>query len=157
MQSKNKLINFLKKFWKMSEHLQQGTCMPSHVWLFATRWTIAHQASLSMGIFQARILEQAAMPFSRVSSQPRDWMQISQVVGGFFYHLSHQGSPILGVMAPIRRQNTDLMFTFKRSVNVIVIPKEDDLCILCSDIPFQRTNTIWLKIVNHDLNYHDSR
>ena len=60
----------------------------------------------------------------------------------FFYHLSHQGSPILGVMAPIRRQNTDLMFTFKRSVNVIVIGKEDDLCILCSDIPFQRTNTI---------------
>ena len=60
-----------------------------------------------------------------------------------FYHLSHQGNPILGVIAPIRRQNTDLMFTFKRSVkinkrrvNVIVIPKEDDVCILCSDIPF---------------------
>ena len=41
-------------------------------WLFATPWTIACQASLSMGILQARILEWIAMPSSRASSQPRD-------------------------------------------------------------------------------------
>ena len=39
---------------------------------FAAPWTVAHQALLSMGIFQARILEWVAMPFSRASSQPRD-------------------------------------------------------------------------------------
>ena len=39
----------------------------SHVWLFATSWTIAHQASLS-GILQARILEQVATSSSRGSS-----------------------------------------------------------------------------------------
>ena len=31
----------------------------------ATPWTIAHQAPLSMGILQARILEWVAMPSSR--------------------------------------------------------------------------------------------
>ena len=40
-------------------------------------WTVAHQASLSMGILQARILEWVAMPFSRRSSQPRDWTWVS--------------------------------------------------------------------------------
>ena len=42
---------------------------------------------------QARILEWVAFPFSRRSSQPRDWTQVSHTVGGFFYQLSHKGSP----------------------------------------------------------------
>ena len=33
----------------------------SHVGLFATPWTVAHQAPLSMGILQARILEWVAI------------------------------------------------------------------------------------------------
>ena len=37
-----------------------------------TLWTVTHQASLSMGILQARILESVAIPSSRGSSQPRD-------------------------------------------------------------------------------------
>ena len=44
----------------------------SHVWLFVTPWSIIHQAPLSMGILQVRILEWVAMPSSRGSSQPRD-------------------------------------------------------------------------------------
>ena len=36
------------------------------------------------GIFQARILEWGAFPFSRVSSQPRDPIQVSHIKGGFF-------------------------------------------------------------------------
>ena len=51
----------------------------SHVWLFVTPRTVAHQAPLSMGILQARILEWVAMPSSRGSSQPRDWTHVSQV------------------------------------------------------------------------------
>ena len=43
----------------------------SRVQLFATPWTVAPQALLSVGILQARILEWAAMPSSRGSSQPR--------------------------------------------------------------------------------------
>ena len=38
-----------------------------NVRLFATPWTVAHQAPLSMGILQARILEWVAMPSSRGS------------------------------------------------------------------------------------------
>ena len=36
------------------------------------------------GILQARILEGVAIPFSRESSQPRDWTQVSSIAGGFF-------------------------------------------------------------------------
>ena len=36
------------------------------------------------GIIQARILEWVAFPFSRRSSQPRDWTQVSHTAGGFF-------------------------------------------------------------------------
>ena len=36
------------------------------------------------GILQARILECVAFPFSRGSSQPRDWTQVSHIAGGFF-------------------------------------------------------------------------
>ena len=56
----------------------------SCVWIFATPWTIALQAPLSMGILRARILEWVAMPSSRGSSQPRDWTQVSCIAGRFF-------------------------------------------------------------------------
>ena len=36
------------------------------------------------GIFQARILEWVAFPFSKGSSQPRDWTPVSYIAGGFF-------------------------------------------------------------------------
>ena len=36
------------------------------------------------GILQARMLEWVAFPFSRGSSQPRDWTQVSHTEGGFF-------------------------------------------------------------------------
>ena len=46
---------------------------------FATPWTVAHQAPLSVGILQARTLEWVAMPSSRGSSQPRDRIHYSYV------------------------------------------------------------------------------
>ena len=49
-----------------------------------TPWTVAHQAPLSVGILQARILECVAMPSSRRYSQPRDPTQVSHIAGGFF-------------------------------------------------------------------------
>ena len=47
-------------------------------------WTVAHQAPLSMGILQARILEWVDISSSRVSSQPWDWIQVSHIAGRFF-------------------------------------------------------------------------
>ena len=36
------------------------------------------------GILQARTLEWVAFPFSKGSSQPRDWTQVSRIAGGSF-------------------------------------------------------------------------
>ena len=47
-------------------------CVFSHVWLFETTWAVAHQAPLSMESFQARVLKQIAVSYSRGSSCPRD-------------------------------------------------------------------------------------
>ena len=44
------------------------------------------------GILHSRILEWVAFPFSRGSSQPRGRTQVSCIVGGFLYQLSHKGS-----------------------------------------------------------------
>ena len=55
----------------------------SHVWLFETLFCSA-QGNPIHGILQARILEWVAFPFSRGSSLPRDWTQVTQIVGRFF-------------------------------------------------------------------------
>ena len=50
--------------------------------LLSAKHAVAHQAPLSMGIFQARILEWVAVPISRGSSQPRD--RTPALAGRFF-------------------------------------------------------------------------
>ena len=42
--------------------------------------------SNSLQPLQARILEWVAISFSRGSSQPRDWTQVSRIAGGFFIY-----------------------------------------------------------------------
>ena len=56
----------------------------SRIWLFVTTWTEAHQAPLSMDSSRQRILEWVAISFSRGSSWPRDWTQVSHISGRFF-------------------------------------------------------------------------
>ena len=52
----------------------------SHVWLSAIPWTIAYDIGSSLpGIFQAEVLEWLAISFSRGSSQPKDWTQVSHI------------------------------------------------------------------------------
>ena len=55
-----------KKKWQ--EYAEGEVKSLSHVRLFATLWTVAHQDPLVSGILQARILEWAAVSFSRGSS-----------------------------------------------------------------------------------------
>ena len=45
-------------------------------------------------ILQARIVEWVAVPFSRGSSQPRDWTQVSHIVGRFFTSQGHTESEV---------------------------------------------------------------
>ena len=86
----------------------------SHVWLCYPMDCSLPVSSLH-GIFQTRILEWVAMPYSRGSSQPRDWTGVSCVsctVSGYSLPLSHQGSPYSTSMCP----NT--MHSFRFSVYV---------------------------------------
>ena len=76
-----------------SLHVCMLSCF-SPVWLFATLWTVACQASLSMRILQARILNWVAMPSPSESSWPRDWTCISYasaLAGGFFTSATWKG------------------------------------------------------------------
>ena len=61
----------------------------SHLWLFATLWTVALGFSVH-GIFQARILEWVALSFSRGSSPPRDQTWVPCIAGGFFTFLGNK-------------------------------------------------------------------
>ena len=54
------------------------------VMLFVTPWTAACQASLSVGILLARILNWVTLPLTRGSSQPRDQTQVSHIAAGLF-------------------------------------------------------------------------
>ena len=53
----------------------------SRVRLFATPWTVAHQAPQSMGFSRH---EWVAISFSRESSRPRDRTPVSHIVGRRF-------------------------------------------------------------------------
>ena len=46
------------------------------------------------GILQARILEWVAFLFSRASSQPRDWTQVSCIAGRFFTNWATREAPV---------------------------------------------------------------
>ena len=58
----------------------------SHVWHFATPWTIAQPGFSVHGISQARILEWVAISYSRGSSQPRNWTRVSCIGRWIHYH-----------------------------------------------------------------------
>ena len=62
-----------------SSHISKGKSL-SRVRLFATPWTVAYQAPLSMEFFQAVVLEWIAISFSKGSSQPRDRTRVSHIV-----------------------------------------------------------------------------
>ena len=59
----------------------------SHVWLFATLWTVAHQVPLSMGFPRQETQERVVMFSPRGSSQPGDrtYVSSSPVLAGRFF------------------------------------------------------------------------
>ena len=61
----------------------------------ATLWTVAHQAPLSLGILQARILKWIAISLSRGSFQPRGRTFISC---RFFYHRATWEAPQMSLL-----------------------------------------------------------
>ena len=83
-------------WWETSKITQHWSCaqLISHVQLFATPWTVAHQAPLSIGILQARILEWVAIPSFKgwiFPTKGQNWSLLHD--RRIIYHLSHQGTP----------------------------------------------------------------
>ena len=56
----------------------------SRVQLFATPWTVARQAPLSMGFSRQEYWSGLPFPSPGESSWPRDWTQVSRIVGRRF-------------------------------------------------------------------------
>ena len=113
---KQKLSNADKRqnFWLTPWHLRKIPFMDFCVCVFSrsivsvTPWTVPRQASLSMGILQAKILELTAMSSSRGSSQPRDQTKVSRIAGGCITtwdtreirHLWEMGLPVFKLRFP---------------------------------------------------------
>ena len=57
------------------------------------------------GILQARIPKWVAVPFSRGSSQPRDWIQLSSLAGEYFGNESESCSIVSNSLQPHRLYN----------------------------------------------------
>ena len=91
-------------YWNHQKSLlKYSTQVPRCVWLSVTSWTVALQAPLSMGILQARILEQIVTSYSRRSSRPRDWTRVSCVscIGRqILYQQTYLGSLLKGRIPP---------------------------------------------------------
>ena len=89
--------------------------------------TVTHQAPLSMGILQAKILKWVAMPSSRESSQPRGQTQVSCITGGFFTIWATR-KPISSLLMFmyytefIRRNKASIESTTGPVVGIIIIP-----------------------------------
>ena len=65
----------------MNEWMNERLC----AWVLRPVWSLCNPMDYTdHGILQARILERVAVPFSRGSSQPKDWTQVSRIAAGFF-------------------------------------------------------------------------
>ena len=71
--------------------------------LFAAPWTIARQVPLSMGVLQAKILEQVAISLSRASSRPRNRTHISSIAGRFYTIGGTREAPTCFQITPARQ------------------------------------------------------
>ena len=70
--------------WPVNSWQLSPQCVCSVLCDFATPWTVAHKAPLSLEFSKARILDWVVTSFSRGSSPPRDWTLVSSIAGRFF-------------------------------------------------------------------------
>ena len=86
-------------------------CVLTRVQLFATLWTVAHQAPLSMGFFQARILEWIAISSSKGIFLAQAWNPVSLV--------SYIIRQILYHTAPLRKPIQDSKGSLNHSITIV--------------------------------------
>ena len=78
----------------------------SHVRLFATPWTVAHRAPLSLGTLQGRILEWVSMPSSRGIFPAQELNRGLLLCRQILYQLTYQGSPVM-VIDPLKLERIE--------------------------------------------------
>ena len=80
-----KMDSSMKDFGRLVGHMD-FCLLPPFVKVLQSYPTVCNPMDYHIvhGILQARILEWVALPFSRGSSQPRDWTWVSHIEGGFF-------------------------------------------------------------------------
>ena len=78
------LIELAIKYQVCGGDLVANSCLT-----LRTSRTVACQAPLSMGLFQAKILEWLALSFSRGSSRPRNRTWVSCIGTQILYRLNH--------------------------------------------------------------------
>ena len=66
--------------------------------LFETPWTVAHQASLSMGFPRQEYWRELPFPPPGSLSDPGIKLGSSALAGGFFTTSSHMRSPMFGII-----------------------------------------------------------
>ena len=89
---------FFYIFWGYKSN---GACVLScfsPVWLFATLWTVAHQAPLFIGFSRQEYWRGLPCPPPGIfpnqgSSQPRDQTRVSCIAGGFFTNWATREAP----------------------------------------------------------------
>ena len=67
-------LDMLDSFWTMS----------TFSFVLDSVYSVAHQATLSMGVLQARTMERVAIPFFQGSFQLRNWTWVSCIASRFF-------------------------------------------------------------------------
>ena len=94
----------------------------SHVWLFATPWTVARQAPPSMGFSRQEYW--SGLPFSSPGSLPwpRNQTQVS-CIAGRVYRQSHQGIPYTRHRFPQwgKRELYIILIDFKLTCKLILV------------------------------------
>ena len=83
------VLIYLWRRWALHLSILPSWLEPPPMWLVLNEPTMMPSNHYYLdypvhGILQARILEWVAFPFSRRSSQPRDWIHVSCIAGGFF-------------------------------------------------------------------------
>ena len=119
----------------------------SHVWLFVSPWAVAHQAPLSMGILQARILEccQALLQgiFPTQGSNP-GLPHCREIL----YHMSHQGS--LSSVWNIKPCKFSIFYLFKKNYikSIVRWMDKEDVRYICVYIYTYTMEYVWMLLLS---------
>ena len=121
--------------------------------LLAALWAVAHQAPLSLGILQARILQGVAMPSSTESSWPRDQTQGSWVACEFVSAWATREAQeyrvgslsLLQRMFPTQESNCSLLHC-RQSLYLLGYQRSPKLGIIYDNKPSKRHGGVYFKI-----------